>query len=260
MWSDILWHELNAADAPACLMAILGLLALVLIGQVTYEYLGVSPDTSRAIVHCGVGIFVANLPSLFASTKGVYLVAIIFVVTNYLAWKNGMWSGIHQAQGHSLGTVTFPLALIPAVYLCWTLNPNRLYAYKASFLVLAIADPLAAYVGRTMSRPGNFYVNGGYKSVAGCFAFFLSAVVINSWVINDLRMGSMQSLLCIILVSLMMSIAEAVGSNGWDNLYIVMSGISTWIFLEQYPQDISYLLIAISVGMISAALVFRRGM
>ena len=139
--------EQVAADAGALGLSVVALLGIVAGGE-GLRRAGVSAATTRHVVHGGVGLFVASIPLFFAHPAGAYLLAAVFAGVNYLAWRSGRWAGIHGTGRDSWGTVAFPLALIPALWICWTLDETRIYALQTAFLVLAVADPLAAWVGR----------------------------------------------------------------------------------------------------------------
>ena len=155
----------------------LTLLAFVGVGEALRAWARWAPEASRRFVHAATGIAVALCPPFFSAPTGIYALAIVFVAVNIVAVRRRLFLGMHGVSRQTWGTVAFPLALIAALYLCWTLDPDRVYVLRAAFLVLAVSDPLAAWVGKKASG-GTYCVGGHVKTVAGSAAFVLSAAVL----------------------------------------------------------------------------------
>ncbi len=127
-------------------------MALVGVGEVLRVWGRVSAEGSRRVVHSGVGVFVAITPYLFARPDLVYVLAVVFVVVNYATLRRRWLRGIHGTARRSLGTVTFPLALLPALVIGWSADPGRVFALQLTFLILAFSDPLASIIGTRFGK------------------------------------------------------------------------------------------------------------
>eukprot|EP01138_Halocafeteria_seosinensis_P000314 gb/GECG01000323.1/.p1 GENE.gb/GECG01000323.1/~~gb/GECG01000323.1/.p1 ORF type:complete len:471 (+),score=25.49 gb/GECG01000323.1/:1-1413(+) len=251
---DTLVREFQADIRPLGASVVV-LLSLVLVGEILLR-VGATPQISRSVVHCGVGLYIAQLPELFRYPTGVYLVAIVFVVGNYIAWRRKWWSGIHAARKESVGTITFPLALIPALLVTWSTDVGRLFAFKTAILILAISDPLAALVGGSFPSPMNFYVDGSRKSVVGTAAFFSSALLITMYglqqnstrIISSTLWATEDLLACSLIGAWTTTVVELLGKKGWDNFYIVVAGVSSLVFVTEHMEYKRQLLAAIALG------------
>ena len=211
-------------------LSLAGLGSLVALGE-GLRRLGVSERGTRRFVHAGVGVFVAAAPWIFGRPAPLYVLAGLFVLANGTAKLRHALPGMHAARPKSWGTVTFPLALFPALAMTWTVSPDRIPALQVAFLVLAIADPLAAWVGER--RPPTPDADEHGKTLAGSAAFAVSAAVITaaglealtSWPVGRIGMATL-------VVGVVGAAVEAIGTRGWDNLFVVLAVIVSLLAVE----------------------------
>jgi dolichol kinase len=133
---------------------------------------GLGPEVTRQIAHVAGAASVAVLP-LFLRLPEIVGIAVFF--TGVLVWTRArhLLNGVHGVHRVTLGALVFPAGLLLAVLLGW--GHRGAIAYAA--LVVAIADPVAAIVGRRFRSMG-WSVIGGEKTLAGSLAFAMVAVVI----------------------------------------------------------------------------------
>lgn len=218
-------------------------------GELLRGVLGVRSEMSRRFVHAYTGLAVAIAPSFFAAPTYIYLLCVAFVAVNVWAIPRNVFKGMHDIERKSWGTAVFPLALIFCLWSCWTLDPERIFALRVAFVVLALSDPLASFVGLTLKRPGAFVVDGNSKSRAGTLAFFLSAFALTSAVLTALEPFAGYTWLeyagAALLVATLATVAELLGSRGWDNLAIVVAVVTPLIALQGSPEQLGPLLTAL---------------
>ena len=239
----------------------LTLLAVVGAGEALRAWAGWAPEASRRFVHAATGLAVALCPPFFAGPGGIYGLAALFVVVNAVAVRRRLFLGMHGIERETWGTVAFPLALLAALFLCWTLDPSRIYILQAAFLVLAVSDPLAAWVGAHASG-GAYRVNGQTKTVAGSAAFVASAaglvaVALLLWAPEALGWREIASGAAVAAV--LAGVAEALGTRGWDNLLIVLAVIVALAALDAAPEASGLLVAALGVAGAFGALSLRVG-
>lgn len=204
------------------------------IGEAFRSFAKWKPESSRRVVHLLAGLLVVFAVPLFSSPTLIYVLALLFVGVNLVAVGRGLLPGMHSIGRKSWGTVTFPLALIFALFTCWTLAPERIYILQIGFLVLAFSDPLASFVGTRLERPGTFVIAGNTKSVAGTMAFFLSAwilVCVGLWqsgpesLVNEIPDEYVLEVVLVVgfCVALVSASVELLAGKGWDNLAIVVA-------------------------------------
>ena len=202
-----------------------GLLTALAVGEALRAWAGWAPESSRRVVHALVGVETALSPLLFAGPGWIYALAVGFAAVNVVASPRGVFAGMHGIRRRSWGTVTFPVALVAGLWLCWTLDASRVFALQAAFLVLALADPAASLVGTRVARPGRYAVAGETKSLAGSAAFAVVAGAATALAVAAFGPGwtAGEVAAAPVGVAAVATAAEALGRAGWDNLWIVLA-------------------------------------
>lgn len=247
------WFQAMQADGWAFGGGVAVLLLLVGLGE-ALRMAGWSPRASRNVVHAGVGVFVASTPLLFTSPVPIYAMALLFVTANGVALGRGWWLGIHTADTTSVGTVTFPLVLIPALALTWSIDPDRVFALQVAFLVLAFADPMAAWVGASRGAEAQYQLGATPKSVPGSIAFGVT-----SWIVATTALlvfgasgatawGLAACLAAGSVVALVSTAVEALGGRGWDNFFVVLAVLAVLVPLTHQPAQWPLMLLATASG------------
>lgn len=186
------------------------------------------PESTRRFVHAWTGVWIAFSPHLLDDLSPLYLLGSAFVLINVWAIRRRAFPGMHDIERKSLGTAVFPLALLLALLTCWTPDRSRVFALQASFLVLALSDPLASLIGSQTRWNHRFRVAGDEKSMAGSGAFFASAlaltfVAVKLWAPPPTLGSTLELLVLSAVVAAVATAAELIGRGGWDNLTIVVA-------------------------------------
>lgn len=250
-------------DLPAFGASAVVLLALVGLGEGLRMTGAVSPEVTRRVVHLGVGVFLAVTPYYFAHPDLIYVLALVFVLVNLLTLRRGWLRGMHGTERPSVGTVTFPLALLPALWIGWTLDPGRIWAFQLSFLILAICDPLAALVGRTLDRPRPYRIGHHTKTLFGSLSFFGTAFIICLIAMiwfraeGQINWQAWEMLAAAGIVALTTAAVEALSGRGWDNFFIVLSALITLVYFDEHPDARVTLIAATGIGLVFAVVTYR---
>ena len=248
-------------DLVAFFVSAAGLAVLVGVGEMLWTSGRVRAEVSRGVVH--VGVFAALTPFFFREPTWIYVLAAAFVVVNGVAAGREWLKGMHGIRRRSVGTVTFPLALIVALWAAWTVEAERAFALQIAFLILAISDPLAALVGTRMRRPVRYRIGGGEKSVAGTLAFGTSAFVLSAGALWAFRTSGMlawdagEVVLAAFVVAVITGAVEALGGRGWDNFFVIPAAIVVLVYFEEHPAARPWLGIAVVVGVLFGVAAFR---
>lgn len=210
-----------------------GLLAALGLGEALRAWAGWPAEASRRVVHALVGVQTALSPLLFSAPTGIYVLAVGFGVVNLVASPRGVFPGMHGIARESWGTVTFPAALVVALWLAWSQDASRLFALQAAFFVLALADPAASLVGTRLRRPGRYVVAGETKSVAGSVAFLaVAAVAVGGVLWTGPAWRGELWVAGVVSAAGLATAAEALGRKGWDNLWIVLAVLVALVALH----------------------------
>ena len=244
--SDVVWFGL----------AVSGLLLLVGLGE-GLRRMGADPTASRRVVHVGVGGVVAATPYLFSGPLAVYLLAACFVAGNAIARIRQWWPGIHAGRPDSIGTVTFPLAVFPALALAWPASGNaHPWGITVAFLILAVADPIAAWVGVRYGHTG--HVGKAQKSWIGSCTFAVVAWGVSYAALVGTGVASGETVAGVSLVlAVTTTMAEALGGKGWDNLFIVVTAVVALVAWAEGVADLPILVMATGAGVGFAVISWR---
>ena len=235
------------------------LLAAVLAGEALRAWARWPAESSRRVVHVGVGLASALCPPLFSSPVPLYAIAAVFIAANAVAVPRRLLLGMHGIERESWGTVTFPVAFVVALGLCWTLDASRVFALQVAFLVLALADPAASLVGTRLTSPGRYTVVGQTKSLAGSLAFAAVAGITAGISLAVLR-PSWDGLAVVAgaaSVATVGAAVEALGRKGGDNLWIVLAGIVPLVRLHEAPEAAGALLAGVGLAGAFGVLAYR---
>jgi phytol kinase len=170
---------------------------------------GLGPETTRQIAHVVGAASVAVLPLFLRLSE---LVALSLFFTALLIWTRArhLLSSVHGIHRVTVGALVFPIGLLLAVLLGWN-HPGAI-AYAA--LVLGVADPAAALVGKRLEGVG-WPVIGGHKSLAGTLAFALVTVAIG--LLFGVGVGDVRFLAVLGSAAVLASIEGSLG-YGLDNV------------------------------------------
>lgn len=251
--------SLVSPDLTAFLFSAAGLAVLVGVGEALRTSAGMPAEVSRGVVHIGAGVFVALTPFFFEEPGWIYGLAAVFVVVNGMAARRGWLEGMHGIRRRSMGTVLFPLALIVALGVSWSVDPCRVFALQVAFLILAVADPVAALVGTRARRPGRYRIGAGEKSVAGTLAFWGTAFVLALGALLASRTSGVPAwstgevVLAASVVATVTSAVEALGGRGWDNFFVVLAALVVLIYFDEHPAARPWLGAAVGAGVVFGA-------
>lgn len=220
--------------------ASVGLGLTVWLGEIVRGF-GASSRMIRRGVHSTVGLFVVTTPWLFSGPGPVYLLATLFVILNSAAWWYEWWPALHQARRESWGTIAMPIALIVALACTWSVTEGRVVLLQGAFLILAVADPLASWVGERWGRyslvPGATIMGtGAFVGVAGVVTAGFFALMAG-WYGRDIFATAL-------LVAGVTAACEMISRHGLDNLSIVLGALLVLIPVQGTPAVLPLLLVA----------------
>lgn len=242
---------------PRLVLVAAALGAVLALAEALRRGLGWPSDRTRPLVHAAVGLVVVGLPSLFARPEPVVLLAGVFAALNAWTRSRGVFASMHAERRESVGTVTFPIALMVTAPWCW--GPERVWMLQTGFLVLALADPIAAAVGRREPARRVLAVGGGGKSVDGTLAFL--AVAAGAAGVGVAAFGGArapgwaapETWIVAGLVAVAAAAIEVSGRRGWDNLFVVPGVIFVLIGWFDPPAGAAGTAAGLGAGLVFAA-------
>jgi len=239
-----------------------GILLVIGLAEIMRTRMQWSAENSRKIVHILVGIMIFWARFLFTSPVPAIVIAVIFIGINLATLIRGGFAGMHATDRQSMGTVFYPLSFLILVLLFWYRDPAILLI---SFLILALADPLAAQVGETVSHPRTFIVWRDTKSIQGSTALGIAAFIITVAGLCFLRQidshpfPALQTLIIAgVSVGVISAFAESISWGGSDNLSLPLSAALTLDILLDAPIQSQWIfLVWVFVAFVAAFGAFK---
>lgn len=173
-------------------------------------------EWTRKTVHAGTGLLTLLFPVLLENGWQVLLLCGGFLVVLVVSRRFGWLPSIHAVARPTSGGWLYPVAVCGCFVLAQYLSDWRFF--YLSILVLALADPVAALVGKRF--PWQHYVTFGHrKTLSGSLGFLTVSglVVLLTPVLFALSgLGGV----VVLRVAVLSMLAEAVSHRGTDNLTI----------------------------------------
>lgn len=200
---------------PLLLVPAMGLLSMIRAGH------GLGQELKRKALHVGIGLIALSFPLVLREHwmvfTGLALAVAWMSAVRILPCLQRHFGSVLQGCGRvSMGETWFALGIAALLILA---DDNRLL-YAIPVLILSLADAAAAIAGRSLaSRELTGCLRG--KTLAGCCAFFTTAVIVclamlglyTQWSAGRILVGA-------IAVAAATCFTEALLRRGLDNLAI----------------------------------------
>ena len=200
--------------------------------------LGFSQSGSRKFLHAMIG----NLPfviPLFSWAFSPFLVAAPFILVTYLASPLSPWGFLRERmrgltelteEGHHTGLVLYSISYTALALLF----PSQPYVIASGILPMAYGDSAAALVGRKMGR--HKYSFAPEKTVEGSVAMFTASfisLIVSSFYFSSIYGCSAYGKLApVFVVSLVVTVVEAVSPRGFDNIGVPLLGAFAYTLVD----------------------------
>ena len=217
----------------------IGVFIVLALAEMIRNKQGWPPESTRQFVHVLIGMIVALTPFLFESNIQLISLSSLFIAINWFMLRSEKFASMHATARKSYGTVYFPFAVLILAFFWW----DKPISFILTVLVLAIADPIAAYMGakgRTIYYPWR-----DKKSRRGSLAMFGATFLIIMLGTDLLARiyGASFFIPFPVLLGLSLftafsaALAESISFRGSDNLSIpVATFLSYEIFLINYTH------------------------
>lgn len=213
---------------------------------------------SRKVLHVGAVGACALAPMLLQDSTTLSVVVLGAEVLLLLAVGSGRF--FREASGRpGWGIVLFPM---PNLVLLWLFpTPDHRWLITVPMLILALSDAAAAVFGILLRSPA-YHLTSDRKSLAGSAAFTLTTTAIlllwpsplGAWPVTHMLAAAL-------LLSVLLAAAEALGSAGWDNVWIP-TGAAAMLVALIYGDAVEHLVaawIAAGIALPFAWLSVRKG-
>lgn len=127
-------------------------------------------------------------------------------------------------------------------------------------IILAFADGLASIIG-IIYPIKTFQLTGDKKSIAGSLTFFITTFILLTITLKNYQASTFQNpnfYLWLVIIAIILSFVEALGSKGWDNFLIPIAAL---FFLEGIMNELNFqwasFAFIISIGFVLLAVYYH---
>lgn len=181
----------------------------------------------RRALHAAVGLWTAFVTTRFLHLGWALVPPVAFLAINASGRTGRMVPALERKDlGSTRGLWTFPLGVALTYALFWTADAPARAPIVAGCLVLALADPAAAWVGSRLGqrrlRPLRLH-----RTLEGSLAFFVVAALavgVIAWIGTP---GAHAIGLAVGCAAAGM-VVEALAPPGWDNAVIPLAVAAAW--------------------------------
>lgn len=192
---------------------------------------GVKAEISRKYVHLSTGILTMLFPPLIGNHWLILALCASFLLILIASKTWNLLPSINAVDRITRGSFLYPI-IVYSCYLMYQYYGQYMF-YYIPILVLALADPVAALVGKKYCwKP--YTVLGQTKTICGSLGFVIVAFFTCMVLLISLEELTLSNTIIISLsVSLATVIAEAFTHNGWDNLTIPASAVMVLMLFKE---------------------------
>lgn len=184
------------------------------------------PEVPRKLAHVGAGGIACCAPFLVSTHWAMLFLTVSFALLLLATRRLGLLGSLHARAG--AGDLVYPAG----IYTAFVLAEGDAVLFQLSVLVLALADPAAAVVGRRFGRL-RYRLAGVTRSVEGSLGFAVTAFAITALaLVASGRLDAAAALLCAGAVAVVVASLEAASPAGLDNLAVPVGTllvVSAWL-------------------------------
>ena len=200
---------------------------LMIIGGKLFEKIG--KEASRKFIHIMLGNWWLIAMYFFNNVWFAAFVPLTFVIINYISYKKDIIKVMEREEDKKdgLGTVYYACSLLILVIITFGVLNKPILGLVPIF-VMAFGDGLAAIFGKLI-KSKKYKVYDTEKSIAGSLTMFIVSFIIIS--IYLVYINSTFWYLKGIIISLIITVLEAISIKGTDNITVPIATLIMLMFV-----------------------------
>ena len=204
------------------LFTYLYLILLLLITDILHKKFNVSEMITRKIIHICVSFCWIILYVYFKNTIHIIIPPITFIIVNYISYKKNLFKGMEN-DDNSIGTVLYPVSVLIMCIVIY-FEPKFYLPFGIGLFIMAFGDGLAPLVAKKIKSKE--LIND--KTISGSLTVFVVSILV--MLTFDLVFDISFKLYQYVIVAIISTLLELIGTKGLDNLYIPL-GVSIVVYL-----------------------------
>lgn len=206
-------------------------IGIVIISAKMFERKGI--EFSRKFIHIMLGNWWFIAMYFFTNIWFAIFVPITFVIINYVSYKKDLIKFMERDKQDGIGTVYYAISILILIIISFGIYKDPLLGLIPN-LIMAYSDGFAGVFGKIL-KSKKYKINGAKKSYAGSFIMFLLTIlIIGGYLLSKHQEVFFQTghwPLITVMMSIMITIIEAVSSKGSDNISVPISTLIMLILI-----------------------------
>ena len=206
-------------------------IGIVIISAKMFERKGI--EFSRKFIHIMLGNWWFIAMYFFTNIWFAIFVPIAFVIINYVSYKKDLIKFMERDKQDGIGTVYYAISILILIIISFGIYKDPLLGLIPN-LIMAYSDGFAGVFGKIL-KSKKYKINGAKKSYAGSFIMFLLTIlIIGGYLLSKHQEVFFQTghwPLITVMMSIMITIIEAVSSKGSDNISVPISTLIMLILI-----------------------------
>jgi len=198
----------------AAALSVLVVFMILVISEWLWRIKKLRGEFDRKFVHITVGSFVAFWP-FYMSFHYIQLISLAFLAVVIASHALHIFKAVYTIKRRSWGDYLFAVG----IGLSALLTTSR-WIFMAAILNLALADGLAAVLGKRFGAETEYKVWGHTKSFIGSVTFWLTSTIILLTVLSLGTKVPQSSIMLIICLPLVATVVENTAVLGFDNVLV----------------------------------------
>lgn len=194
---------------------------MLLCVEILYRIKIIATELARKTIHVVSGAILVIWPFYISWNKIILVELLAIIVVAATRWLK-IFASQQGVKRITWGEFFFPIGVILVI-----LSGAPRWIYILAVLHLALADSAAALIGTKFGKNNSYLVFGQKKSLIGSAAFLGVSIilVITMFVLSPQNVKSV-SIISLILMPVITTIAENLGAFGTDNLLIPIAVVA----------------------------------
>lgn len=174
-------------------------------------------EASRKFIHIALGNWWLIAMLFFDNVWFALFVPATFVIINYLSYKKNLIKVMERTGDNKegLGTVYYAISLLIITFITFKIKNNPILGLAPIF-IMSYGDGFAAVAGKLIKSP-KYKIYDTEKSIAGSLTmFFFTFIILSTYLALTSNLWFVKS----VIISLILTLVEAVSIRGTDNLTV----------------------------------------
>lgn len=198
----------------SALIALCVIATLLVVSEYLWRKKIIAGEYGRKLVHMSMGLFIASWP-YFLTMGTIRFISCAAILTLIISRKFKIFHAIHDVRRRTYGELLYPLSILMIAVFA-----QADWVFAVAVLFVALADGMAAVIGKKWGKTLTYNIAGTKKSVVGTLTYILFAYICLGvgMIIGGKETISVHPVLVFVVLPAVSASLEAISPYGSDNI------------------------------------------